>query len=145
MEALLSANGLPISDLRDGSKAVPFGCLAGDRLRGIVGLEMHGEAALLRSLAVPGNERGNGLGAALVAYAEQHACLQGAGSVYLLTVTTAEFFWRLGYAHVARRIAPASIAATSQFSDLCPSTSAFMAKSVGGQRFVQSQPVVPAV
>jgi amino-acid N-acetyltransferase len=131
VEALLSANHLPTSDLQNNSKVTLFGCAADSQLLGVVGLEMCGPSALLRSLAVPATERGNGLGAALVAYAEQYAARQGADTIYLLTTTAAGFFERHGYSHVARQTAPASIAATSQFSDLCPSSSAFMAKPVG--------------
>lgn len=130
-EALLSANHLPISDLQGSSIVVLFGSIEDTQLRGIVGLEMYGAAALLRSLAVIDSGRGNGLGAALVAHAEQYAAQQGADAVYLLTTTAAGFFERLGYSHAMRDAAPASIAATSQFSKLCPSSSAFMAKSLG--------------
>lgn len=130
-ETLLSANNLPTSDLRDTSDTVLFGCMDEDQLRGIVGLELHGSVALLRSLAVSGDERGSGLGTALVAYAEQFASRQGIQSIYLLTTTAADFFGRLGYAHVSRQSAPPAIAATSQFSGLCPSSSAFMAKQLG--------------
>ncbi|WP_344760887.1 arsenic resistance N-acetyltransferase ArsN2, partial [Luteimonas lutimaris] len=130
-EALLAANALPISDLQGNSIVALFGYVADNQLRGIVGLEMYGPAALLRSLAVQDTGRGVGLGAALVAHAEQFAAQQGVGTLYLLTTTATDFFERRGYSHVARDAAPASIAATSQFSDLCPSSSAFMAKSVG--------------
>lgn len=130
-EALLAANHLPISDLQRGSTVTLFGYVADNQLRGIVGLEMYGPAALLRSLAVQDTGRGNGLGAALVAHVEQFAAQHGVGTLYLPTTTAADFFERRGYSHVVRDTAPASIAATSQLSELCPSSSAFMAKSFG--------------
>lgn len=132
VEALLAANHLPASDLRDSSKVALFGCVSGTQASGIVGLELHGPVALLRSLAVTDAARGNGLGNALVAHAEHHAAGQGVRSVYLLTTTASGFFERLGYRPVARGKAPAAIAGTSQFSDLCPSSSAFMVKAVAG-------------
>ena len=131
VESLLAANHLPTADLQDGSKVTLFGCVTDAQLRGVVGLEMHGHVALLRSLVVPANERGSGLGAALVSHAEQYAAQQGVATIYLLTTTAAGFFERHGYSHVSRQAAPAAIAGTSQFSDLCPSSSAFMEKSVG--------------
>ncbi|MCZ2809221.1 MAG: GNAT family N-acetyltransferase [Candidatus Bathyarchaeota archaeon] len=97
----------------------------------MVGLEMHGHVALLRSLVVLVNKRGSSLGAALVSHAEQYAAQQRVYTIYLLTTTAAGFFERHGYSHVSRQTAPAAIAGTSQFSGLCPSSSAFMAKSVG--------------
>jgi amino-acid N-acetyltransferase len=134
VRALLSASQLPTSDLGDGATVRLFGCMADQHPCGVVGLEIHGEVALLRSLAVADAQRGGGLGAALVAHAERYAAGRGVATVYLLTTTAAGFFMRLGYRHVPREDAPAAIAATSQFSGLCPASSAFMAKSVGGER-----------
>ena len=131
VETLLSANHLPTSDLQDNPKVTLFGCMADAQLGGVVGLELHGQVALLRSLAVPATERGSGLGAALVSHAEQYAARQGVDTIFLLTTTAAGFFERHGYSHVSRQTAPAAITGTSQFSDLCPSSSAFMAKSLG--------------
>lgn len=51
-DALLSAHHLPTSDLDDGTPVLLFGWTDGDRLRGIVGLELFDGSALLRSLAV---------------------------------------------------------------------------------------------
>src|SRR3546814_741608 len=103
VEALLSANGLPTADLRDGAKVTLFACIRDSQLRGVVGLEMHGQVALLRSLAVPAAERGSGVGAALVSHAEQYAARQGIDTMYLLTTTAAGFFERRGYSHASRK------------------------------------------
>lgn len=129
VEVLLSTSHLPISDLHDGNVQL-FGCWAGNGLCGVVGLELHGQAALLRSLAVPATERGSGLGAALVAHAERFATQRGVDTIYLLTTTASTFFERQGYRHVSRENAPKAIASTRQFSGLCPSSSAFMAKAL---------------
>lgn len=131
VESLLKAHHLPTADLQHGSQFTLFGCVTDAQVRGVVGLEVHGHVALLRSLVVPASERGNGLGAALVSHAEQYAAQQDVDTIYLLTTTAAGFFERHGYSHVSRQAAPAAIAGTSQFSDLCPSSSAFMTKSVG--------------
>lgn len=129
VEALLSENHLPASDLQDSNVRL-FGCWDDNGLHGVVGLEMHDQAALLRSLVVPAGERGKGLGTALVSHAERFAAQHGVDTIYLLTTTAAAFFERHGYGHAPRQSAPSSIAATRQFSDLCPSSSAFMAKSL---------------
>lgn len=60
--------------------------------------------------------------------AETWAAAQGIETLYLLTTTAAQFFARRGYEVVARSDAPNVIAATSQFSKLCPASSAFMRK-----------------
>lgn len=138
VKALLAANQLPVSDLDGTATIVLFGCVTDEQLHGIVGLDVHGDGALLRSLAVSEARRGTGLGAALLAHAEQFAAQQGIRTLYLLTTTAEGFFARHGYRPMLRAEAPAFIAATSQFSQLCPSSSAFMAKSLADEQFPQA-------
>lgn len=128
VEALLSAGGLPVSDLHSSKNVLFFGCSSGDTLAGIVGLEVYGSSALLRSLAVLESGRRAGLGTALVAYAEQQAMARGIDTLYLLTNTAENFFAGRGYARAERDLAPAAIAATREFAELCPSSAAFMLK-----------------
>jgi amino-acid N-acetyltransferase len=52
---------------------------------GLVGLELHGRDALLRSLVVDPNSRTNGIGSQLVEHAENYARARGVDSIYLLT------------------------------------------------------------
>ena len=126
VRALLDANGLPTDDL---SPVIHFLGVRDERgLEGIVGLERHGDAGLLRSLAVRHDRRGSGLGSALVLEVERLAEEQGLASLYLLTTTAATFFAHRGYARCARESAPAAIAATREFTELCPSTATVMLK-----------------
>ena len=97
---------------------------------GLVGLEMFGDVALLRSLVVAEPLRGSGAGSALLEYAERHARSRGVKVVYLLTTTAEAFFTGRGYGHAARDSAPAAIRETREFSVLCPSSSAFMCKQL---------------
>lgn len=98
-------------------------------LVGCVGLEvLEGEVGLLRSVAVDEAHRGTGLGKELVEAMEEHARKQGVQELYLLTTTADAFFTSLGYRKLTREAAPAGIAATTQFSELCPSSSCLMAK-----------------
>jgi amino-acid N-acetyltransferase len=76
--------------------------------------------------------RGRGCGRRLVAEAEQYAARNGVQSLYLLTTTAEEFFRRLGYVRIDRASAPEAIRQTSEFSGLCPSSSAVMMKALGG-------------
>jgi len=120
--------GLPTADLAAADLSHFFGCGAMDRPHGVVGLELLGTEALLRSLAVDAGARGSGNGRALVAAAEQHARGSGVGSIYLLTTTAAGFFERLGYARVEREGAPPAIRRTREFGELCPASATFMVK-----------------
>jgi amino-acid N-acetyltransferase len=128
--ALLSSQGLPVSDLTEARLDHFF--FAGDdgSPTGLVGLEIYETVALLRSLVVAESARTHGLGSALTRYAEQFAVSKKIRSIYLLTTTAEPFFERLGYRRVDRAQAPASIAGTSEFCLLCPTSSAFMCKSL---------------
>src|SRR5438045_379672 len=89
------------------------------RPSGIVGLEVFGEVALLRSLAVDATRRGSGTGTALLRHAENQARAQGVRTLYLLTTTAEPFFARHGYARASREAAPPAIRATREFSGIC--------------------------
>ncbi|WP_216901671.1 arsenic resistance N-acetyltransferase ArsN2 [Synechococcus sp. CCY 9618] len=126
--ALLQSNHLLTSDIEAGTEVSLFAAGSDQELSGVVGIQVFGPTALLRSLAVSETERGKGLGTALVRRAEEHAVSLGIGSIYLLTMTAKQFFEAQGYSTVNRKEAPTSIAGTCQFSRLCPSSSAFMVK-----------------
>jgi amino-acid N-acetyltransferase len=126
---LLAASNLPTDDLQDAANNLRlFGCQIGGHLIGLVGLEIHGADALLRSLAVAEAARGQGLGDELLAYAERQAASHGVHAIYLLTTTAEGFFAQRGYCLAERAAAPRAIAATRQFRGLCPATAAFMCK-----------------
>ncbi|MDM8350787.1 arsenic resistance N-acetyltransferase ArsN2 [Pseudomonas sp. sp1636] len=128
-QQLLAACHLPTDDLQDVANDLRlFGCQAGGRLMGLVGLQIHGTDALLRSLAVADAARGQGLGAELLAHAERQAAAHGVHAIYLLTTTAEAFFARRGYCLSERATAPLAIAASRQFCGLCPATAAFMRK-----------------
>ncbi|HSH07269.1 MAG TPA: arsenic resistance N-acetyltransferase ArsN2 [Burkholderiales bacterium] len=128
---LLSAATLPLDDLTPEHLEHFFGCGAQDATLGVGGVELHGRDALLRSLAVDEQARGQGCGKALVAALEAHAHAEGARRIYLLTTTAARFFERLGYRGVTRDMAPDAIRAAPEFAALCPASAAFMVKDLG--------------
>lgn len=128
--ALLEACALPTSDLHEAAQVQLFALTRGSQLLGLVGLELHGKAALLRSLAVAPEERGRGHARVLVQAAENAATEAGVARLYLLTTTAARFFEGRAYVETPRNEAPASIAATRQFSGLCAASSNFMSKAL---------------
>lgn len=125
---LLSACELPASDISPSRSLLFYGCRSEGKLIGVVGLEVYGPIALLRSLAVAPSHRDHGRGRSLVAFAEAQAVSLGVEALYLLTTTAEAFFSKLGYSPVSREEAPSSIKATTQFSSLCPASSALMSK-----------------
>jgi amino-acid N-acetyltransferase len=128
--ALLQAQELPASDITDDHLEHFFVVGSDGSPTGLVGLEIYGADALLRSLVVGENARSKGLGSALVEHAEQYAASKNVRSIYLLTTTAEAFFKRLNYERIDRSLAPPSIERTREFASLCPASSAFMMKSL---------------
>lgn len=126
--ALLTEANLPTADLTDehldhfffiGPRTAPFG---------LVGIEIHGTDALLRSLVVAPDYQASGAGSALVEHAENHARVRGVAAIFLLTTTAERFFARRGYGRIERSDAPSSIRSSRECSEICPATSALMVK-----------------
>jgi amino-acid N-acetyltransferase len=92
------------------------------------GLELRGDAALLRSLAVSPEVRGTGLGAAVLRRA-LHEVHGRAGGVYALTTTAEAYLSRFGFAPVSRESLPQQLFESRELQDACPDTAAVM-KSV---------------
>lgn len=132
VKRLLAESGLPTADIAAGHMEHFFGCGAPSGLAGVVGLELYGNAGLLRSLAVAAPERGRGLGKRLVAHAERYAQEHGVKEVYLLTTTAEAFFSRLGYRRVERDAVPDAIKATREYAGICPASSAVMTRKLSG-------------
>ena len=128
IRALLAAAGLPTADLAAAPPADFWGCREGTALIGVVGLEIHGTVALLRSLAVAPDWQGRGLGAALLAHAERTARQRGITTLYLLTTTAEAFFARHGYVRIPREAAPPVLQQTAEFAALCPASAVCLTK-----------------
>jgi len=125
---LLEASGLPSADVTPAMLENFLVVREGPALAAVVGFEVAGDCALLRSLAVAKSRHTCGIGGRLVAAAEQSARERGIDALYLLTTSAAQYFSKLGYRHIARDQAPDAIARTAQFSALCPTSSSLMAK-----------------
>lgn len=128
--ALLQAQGLPVSDITDEHLEHFFFIGSDGSPTGLVGIEIYGADALLRSLVVAETARTQGLGAALVQHAEEYAASHNVAAIYLLTNTVESFFERRGYRRVDRTQAPRAIQSTPEFANLCPASSAFMLKQL---------------
>ena len=95
---------------------------------GIVGLEIHGEYGLLRSLVVWENARYCGYGKILVNEIEKLALQKKVKTLFLLTNTAEMFFTRLNYQKIERDDVPQPIRNTQEFFSLCPDSAAVMRK-----------------
>lgn len=119
---LLRAADLPVEDLSVSMLDAFVVATEGEVCVGVVGLEVHDSHALLRSLTVERRHRSRGLGARLVCAIEAEARRRGVAALYLLTMTAASFFERMGYTAHDRASVPPAIAASTEFSSLCPDT-----------------------
>jgi N-acetylglutamate synthase-like GNAT family acetyltransferase len=100
-------------------------------LAGYGGLEIHGDAALLRSVLILPPLRGRGMGRAIVIALETEAALHHCKAVHLLTRDAQRFFESLGYAKCPREQVPDAIRGTRQFTTLCPATADVLIKRIG--------------
>jgi len=128
--ALLEAEGLPASDLTEAHLEHFFFTGSDGAPSALVGLQIYGPDALLRSLVVSCAARSQGLGSALVLYIEEYAAAHQVSSLYLLTTTAEAYFEHRGYRRIDRAQAPSSIQSTREFASLCPASSAFMVKQL---------------
>lgn len=119
--ALLAAAALPLDGARDAFQD-GFVAEAEGRIIGTVALEIFGDSALVRSLAVEAPSRGAGLGRLLVDTALAEARNRQLSTVYLLTTTAAAFFQRCGFTVTSRADAPASLHASVEFQSACPAS-----------------------
>ena len=128
--ALLKTGSLSATDLSPPDMKCFLGVSEDASLAAIGCLQALGRVALLRSVATGPDYRGRGYAQRLVGELEATAKGKGVHKIYLLTETATTFFERLGYQSVSRNKAPESIAATDQFTGLCPDTACFMLKEL---------------
>jgi len=125
---LLSDAGLPTADVS--VERLALVAELNGQLVGLIGLEQYGALGLLRSLVVDAGNQGYGIGQQLVDSLERLATTSGIRELWLLTIDADRYFERLGFFRQARSAAPGAIAASEEFSSLCPDDAVLMSKSV---------------
>ncbi len=128
--ALLRAAGLPQEGVAEHFKEFLV-ALADDRVVGAAGLELYGEAALLRSVVVHPEWRGRGLGQRLTEAVLKKARARGIREVYLLTKTATAFFPRFGFRPIPREVVNPAVRASVQFETSCSDDEVSMALTLG--------------
>jgi amino-acid N-acetyltransferase len=125
IDALLGRLALPTTGVHDWLDRFWVAEHAG-AIIGVAGVELYGDAALLRSVAVEPAWRGTGLGRALVERALDAARAAGAREAFLLTTTAEEYFPRIGFERIAREAVPEGVQASVEFRGACPASAAVM-------------------
>ncbi len=129
IKQLLEGAALPTDDL-DGSAYAYFTVYADDsEIKGALALEpLADQYAMVRSLVVAADMRGQRIGQALLSNVEAQARSKQLTDIFLLTTTADEFFARTGYERIARDAAPECVRTHAQFKSLCPSSAMVMRK-----------------
>jgi N-acetylglutamate synthase-like GNAT family acetyltransferase len=127
--ALLEQSGLPQEGLAD-HLATTIVARSGDAVVGSAALEVYGEAALLRSVAVHSGLRGQGLGQRLTRTALDVARQHGIATVYLLTETAGNFFPRFGFRPTERAAVEPAVQQSVEFKGACPASAQVLVASL---------------
>jgi amino-acid N-acetyltransferase len=125
--SLLDRSGLPTAGVADNFSQFLV-AEADGRLVGVVGLELYGESALLRSAAVEESWRGSGVGRVLVERALDLARERGIEDVYLLTTTAENYFPKFGFVCVRRDQVAQGVRSSVEFQTACPASATVMCK-----------------
>ena len=124
---LLERNHLPLDGLLDHLTTTLVARQNG-QVMGSAALEIYPDGALLRSVAVAPEARGQGLGHALTDAAIRMAGEVSTPAVFLLTTTAERFFPRFGFERITRAEVPASVQTSVEFTSACPSSAIVMRK-----------------
>ena len=123
--ALLEKSVLPQDELSD-HVATTLVAREDHAIVGSAALELYGTVALLRSVAVADQLRGQGLGQQLTKEALKLAEQHGITLVYLLTETASGFFPRFGFRPIPRSEVVPAIHASTEWTTACPDTAQAM-------------------
>lgn len=132
LEALLRFNHLPAQDCA-GQANIFYGIFEAGELVAAGGLEAAANDALLRSVVVQERLRSRGLARKICEHLIAQALSDGRKTIYLLTETAENYFEKLGFEQITRSQVPAAIAATRQFTSLCPDTASCLKMSLGAE------------
>jgi amino-acid N-acetyltransferase len=122
---LLEVNKLPTAGVQDHLEHFLLES-ANENLIGCAGLEVHGEAGLLRSVAIASSYRSQGLGSKLVQTILEQAREQKLSSLSLLTETAHDYFLHFGFQTTPRASLPESLNASAELRGACPDSAIAM-------------------
>ncbi len=126
---LLRAAELPLDGVPAGLEHFIVATRGGEVV-GAIGLEVYGDAALLRSAVVHPNLRGVGLGERLVDAVLGEARAQRIQDVTLLTTTAMDWFPRFGFTRINRADVNPALLVSEELRGACPATAVVMRRAL---------------
>jgi len=93
---------------------------------GVIGMEVYGNAGLLRSFAILPEYRNNGLGHQLYSHLISNAKEKGLSKIFLLTETAEKFFTKQGFQKINRNDADDAVKNSVEFKSVCPQSAVCM-------------------
>ena len=125
IEAMLVAASLPVEGVADHVTTFRV-ATSGGRVIGSAGVELYGDAGLLRSVVVRPDAQGQGVGATLTHQIVADVKRANIGELFLLTTTAPAYFERLGFEQVSRQSVPSALQASAELLGACPATAIVM-------------------
>jgi amino-acid N-acetyltransferase len=129
IKSLLDSASLPSSDIEKHLSNFFVLKNEGDII-GTIGMELYGDTALLRSLAVKKDYQNKGYGQRLYQTLISKVKKMDVMNIYLLTETAVGFFSKEGFQEIRRELVPPAIKQTYEYSTLCPEGAVCMVNKV---------------
>lgn len=126
LQQFLKTNKLPFKDIKlEGSFYFTYQD-EDNNIIGSGGLEVYGNHALLRSLAVDENHRHQQVGLRMVNDLMEKAKHLNIENLFLLTETARTFFEKKGFREIDRTEVPEALLNSSEFTSVCPNSATCM-------------------
>jgi amino-acid N-acetyltransferase len=126
---LLDEHQLPADGIADRLRTTLV-ARQGPDVVGSAALEVYGDDALLRSVAVARSLQHHGVGATLLDRTFGFAREGGIRTLYLLTTTAERYFPRFGFEPIQRDQVPAAVRGSVEFTAACPASAVVMRKAL---------------
>ena len=129
IKQLLKINELSLEDLKDHLSNF-LKIENSDGLIGVIGLEIYGNYALLRSFAVHPDYQSNGIGKSLMKRLIKKSKILDIKEIYLFTTTAEKYFVKYGFKKIELTEVNPSVKESSQFRGSCPKSATIMKKQI---------------
>ncbi|HKJ33589.1 MAG TPA: GNAT family N-acetyltransferase [Balneolales bacterium] len=111
-------------------KAITLTARQHDEIVGVISLQINNQIGLLKSFFVINKMRSKGIGNKLYKRIINHANIQGIRQLYLITETADDYFYRMGFRHLAKNETPEIVKYSYDFMAKCCECARVMNKAL---------------